>query len=85
MKRILFLFSVVAALILASPASALAQCAMCRATVESNVQSQESQVGAGLNTGILYLMTIPYILIGTVGFIWYRYNKAQKAHQKVNY
>ena len=76
MKRILFLFSVVMALILASPAASVAQCAMCLATVESNVQSQESQIGAGLNSGILYLMTIPYILIGTVGFIWYRYNKS---------
>ena len=66
------------ALILASPAASVAQCAMCRASVESNVSSEESKVGIGLNSGILYLMTIPYILIGTVGFIWYRYNKSGK-------
>ncbi|RYE12174.1 MAG: hypothetical protein EOP51_32010 [Sphingobacteriales bacterium] len=78
MKRILFFFSVVTVLFLASPASSVAQCAMCRATVESNVTSQESQVGAGLNSGILYLMAIPYVLIGSLGFFWYRYSKAHK-------
>ncbi len=61
------------------PVTSNAQCAMCRATVESNVgtgsKEPESQVGSGLNTGILYLMVIPYILIGTVGFLWYKSNK----------
>ncbi|GAA4443721.1 hypothetical protein GCM10023188_44660 [Pontibacter saemangeumensis] len=58
---------------------AYSQCAMCRATVESNVgtgkghnHEPESEVGSGLNTGILYLMVIPYLLIGTVGFLWYK-------------
>lgn len=58
---------------------AYSQCAMCRATVESNVgtgkghnHEPESDVGSGLNTGILYLMVIPYLLIGTVGFLWYK-------------
>ena len=64
---------------------AYSQCAMCRATVESNVgtgkghnHEPESDVGSGLNTGILYLMVIPYILIGTVGFLWYK-NSRKKA------
>lgn len=64
---------------------AYSQCAMCRATVESNVgtgkghnHEPESEVGSGLNTGILYLMIIPYLLIGTVGFLWYK-NSRKKA------
>lgn len=62
--------------------TAYSQCAMCRATVESNVgtgkghnHEPESEVGSGLNTGILYLMAIPYLLIGTVGFLWYKHNR----------
>lgn len=55
---------------------AFSQCAMCRATVESNVgtgsKEPENEVGSGLNTGILYLMIVPYLLIGTVGFLWYK-------------
>lgn len=64
---------------------AYSQCAMCRAAVESNVgtgkghnHEPESKVGSGLNTGILYLMVIPYLLIGTVGFLWYK-NSRKKA------
>ena len=39
-----------------------AQCAMCKAVVESNLKEGGS-AGAGLNEGILYLMAIPYLVI----------------------
>ena len=42
-----------------------AQCAMCRAVLESE-EGQET--AKGINNGIVYLMIIPYILIGTVGY-----------------
>lgn len=45
-----------------------AQCAMCRAVLES----EEGQSTAkGVNNGIIYLMSIPYILIGGLGFLIY--------------
>jgi hypothetical protein len=51
-------------------------CVMCKAQVgESKDQDEAKLVGTSLNTGILYLMLAPYLLIGTVGFIWYRNNK----------
>ena len=41
------------------------QCSMCRAVLES----EEGQVTAkGINNGILYLMVIPYLLVGVVGW-----------------
>ena len=41
---------------------------MCRAVLES----EEGQSTAeGVNDGIMYLMAIPYILVGSVGFIIY--------------
>ena len=41
------------------------QCSMCRAVI----QSEEGQATAkGINNGILYLMAIPYILVGIVGW-----------------
>ncbi|MBF9253873.1 hypothetical protein I2I11_11270 [Pontibacter sp. 172403-2] len=62
---------------------AYSQCAMCQATVESNAgkghEESDNQVGTGLNTGILYLMVAPYVLIGIVGFLWYRSNHKKKA------
>ena len=46
-----------------------AQCAMCRAVLES----EEGQSTArGINNGIVYLMVIPYLLIGGLGYFIYR-------------
>jgi len=39
-----------------------AQCAMCRAVAESSKEAG-STIANGLNTGILYLMSFPYILL----------------------
>ena len=39
-----------------------AQCAMCKAVVESGNDS----VAEGLNTGIVYLMIFPYLLVGAL-------------------
>jgi hypothetical protein len=45
-----------------------AQCAMCRAVLEN----EEGQATAkGINNGIIYLMSIPYILVFGVGVIIY--------------
>ena len=44
-----------------------AQCAMCRAVLES----EEGQAAAkGINDGIVYLMAIPYILVGGIAFLF---------------
>ncbi|GAB3537528.1 hypothetical protein GCM10027443_30710 [Pontibacter brevis] len=84
MKNILAAIALTLMLVF-SGTDAYSQCAMCRATVESNVgtgkghnHEPESEVGSGLNTGILYLMVIPYLLIGTIGFLWYK-NSRKKA------
>ena len=46
-----------------------AQCAMCRAVLES----EEGQATAeGINNGIVYLMAIPYILVFGMGYFIYR-------------
>ena len=58
--------------------NANAQCAMCKAVVEANLESGGS-IGAGLNDGILYLMAMPYISILVVGLIWYNLKKEPKS------
>lgn len=52
-----------------------AQCAMCKAVLESNMQSGEEAVGKGINDGIIYIMFVPYLLVGIVGFLMYRHYK----------
>lgn len=48
---------------------------MCRANVESSMKDGQQGVGRGLNTGILYMMSIPYLLGGVAGLIWWRNRK----------
>ena len=55
-----------------------AQCAMCKASIESSVKEGVPSPGAGINKGILYIMGIPYLLIGAVGFFIYKHNKKLK-------
>lgn len=49
--------------------NASAQCAMCRASLESNGDTKQAEA---VNDGIVYLMAIPYILVGLLGFVIYR-------------
>ncbi len=48
-----------------------AQCPMCRMSAESNLE-HGGTTGRGLNKGILYLLSLPYLLVGALGFIWYK-------------
>lgn len=51
-----------------------AQCPMCRMSAESNLKNGGA-TGKGLNTGILYMLLTPYLLVGSIGFIWWRNRK----------
>jgi cobalamin biosynthesis protein CobD/CbiB len=52
-----------------SPVLATAQCAMCKAVVESG----DKGMAEGVNDGIVYLMIFPYILVGLLAYALYRY------------
>ena len=56
----------------------VSECVMCKSQVEAARQERDDYDVAGLNKGIVYMMTVPYILIGAVGFFWYR-----RTHPKV--
>ncbi|MFO7719217.1 MAG: hypothetical protein R6W85_02105 [Gillisia sp.] len=57
------------------PILAEAQCAMCRAVLESEGSEATAQ---GINDGIVYLMIFPYLLIGGIAFFIYRSYKNKK-------
>lgn len=69
-KVLFFIFSILAFF------ETNAQCAMCRAVLEN----EEGQGAAkGINDGIIYLMSIPYILVFIVGFaIYWKYFRKKK-------
>ena len=54
----------------------MAQCAMCRASVESSVNDGNVMLAAKLNTGILYLFVMPYLLAIVIGVLWFRHSRS---------
>jgi len=52
-----------------------AQCAMCRAVLESEADNSTAK---GINNGIKYLMVIPYILVGGVFYFIWKSRKREK-------
>ena len=47
-----------------------AQCAMCKAVVEANLEAGDTK-GAGLNDGILFLMAMPYLAVFSFALFYY--------------
>lgn len=59
-----------AAFLLGSAVEVEAQCVMCKAVAEDS--AAEGAVGRGINQGILYIMAVPYILLGIIGFLVFK-------------
>ncbi len=72
MKRIICVAILMVALSLFQ--ELFAQCPMCRIAAESNLE-HGGTAGKGLNMGILYMLMMPYALVGILGFIWYKNRK----------
>jgi hypothetical protein len=71
MKKLFFAI-LLSLLTLSTFVPAQAQCVMCKSQVEAARAERDDYDVAGLNKGIVYMMTVPYILMGAVGFFWYR-------------
>lgn len=75
MKKLIvnsFLVTVLVLLFGFAPLAASAQCTMCKTQVESSRTEKDGYDFSGLNKGILYMAAIPYLLMGAVGYFWYR-------------
>ena len=59
-----------------SSLSVNAQCAMCRAALTSEGNTTKA---AAVNDGIVYLMVIPYLLVGGIGYAIYRMKKKKSS------
>lgn len=71
MKKLLLIVS----LFLSTAFGASAQCAMCRSTLENNFSNGDPGLAAGINTGILFLLTLPYLAAVIIGVLWYKSTK----------
>ena len=77
MKRLLTI-SIAFVIITLYSTAAFAQCAMCRASVESNINEDGVNFAAKLNTGILYLFVMPYLLAMVIGYFWWKKSREQR-------
>lgn len=50
-------------LLLNFPFDIEAQCAMCKQAAESSMKGGQKSIATGLNSGILYLMAVPYLML----------------------
>lgn len=48
-----------------------AQCPMCKIAAESNMKNG-GNAGKGLNAGIFYMLSLPYLLVAVIAFFWWR-------------
>ncbi|MER3316980.1 MAG: hypothetical protein RIB79_01690 [Allomuricauda sp.] len=55
--------------LLVFPTVSEAQCAMCRAVVESE---SDGKTAEAINNGIVYLMAVPYVLVAGLFYFIYR-------------
>lgn len=67
MRRALLLLAL---LTLGSMVELEAQCVMCKAVAEDS--AAEGAVGRGINQGILYIMAVPYVLLGILGYLVFK-------------
>lgn len=74
MKRVLWL----AVLLVLTVDLTWGQCVMCKAVAEDS--AEDGSLGRGLNAGILYLMAVPYLILGF--FAWFVFKKV-KATDKI--
>jgi hypothetical protein len=58
-------------MMLLSTFHSMAQCALCTKTA----QQLGEKPALGLNQGILYLMLMPFALVGFIGYKWWKNNK----------
>lgn len=68
-------YLMVIVMVLSAAISSLAQCAMCKATLENNISNGHIGIAAGINFGILYLFVAPYLFISILAYFWYRTSK----------
>lgn len=86
MKKKLLKYSLFLALIFALNFTIVndvqAQCPMCKMSAEQNLKDGGT-AGKGLNAGILYMFSAPYILVAVIGFTWYR-NRRKEEDEEPN-
>ena len=71
MKRVFSIIIFTFLLACIASQSAIAQCSICA----KSVMQMGTKPAQGFNSGIIYLMMIPYAAIGIIGYKWWKSNR----------
>jgi len=83
MKNLLSKFVSIIILLVLTTSQLWAQCAMCRGSVESTMGNGRNDVGIGLNTGIMYLFVMPYLIFACIAYLWYKKSRQARNEQRM--
>lgn len=78
MKKNLLILIFSLLVIFAIPVPSQAQCSLCTKTA----QQLGEKPARGLNSGILYLMGMPFAIVSVIGFRWWKNNKAVEEQEQ---
>lgn len=81
-QSILTIFMLSLTLSVATTNDVVAQCPMCKMGAESNLKNGGT-AGRGLNNGILYMLSMPYLLVLGIGYVWYRNRKDEDEEEEI--
>ena len=74
-KKIIFIALITFVSILYTSNAVIAQCSICARTA----QQMGEKPAQGLNSGILYLMAAPFLVVGVIGYRWWKSNGKEQA------
>lgn len=83
MKVVLLRITGFLVVFLLSASDLLAQCAMCRGSVASSIGNGKNNVGFGLNTGIVYLFMVPYVVVAVMIYLWFKNSKKERERKEM--
>jgi hypothetical protein len=74
-KKIILIALITFVSILYTSNNVIAQCSICARTA----QQMGEKPAQGLNSGILYLMAAPFLVVGVIGYRWWKSNGKEQA------
>jgi hypothetical protein len=83
MKKFVLIINVLVLLFLFAGLDLSAQCAMCKGAAEANLKLGGGDP-QGLNNGILYMLAMPYLIVGSIGYWWWR-NRRKESEQVADF
>lgn len=71
MKKLFVIIFLIASSFLINIKNVGAQCSICA----KSVQQMGDKPAKGFNSGIIYMMLVPYVAMGVIGYKWWKHNR----------